>query len=208
MGAHSFAVQRRRGSVHGVKRLSVYAGLQLSLMPYVLAREWNKFEGWFAKHIAPELQLLSINTGIPAMKAVRIAEKTGGYPDESEALIYLSFDKSINVKRRNARSTTDITDNQDEPASRSDGFNASDASQEDRNQLQAHYANAGIRRWRFGESLALLGMFLLIFCEHLPDTHRAMFVGFAIVLFSLGIWCMDRGNNDGFRHQFANHWRL
>lgn len=58
-------------------------------------RQWASFEKWFEQKIAPELRSLATQSRIPAIRPVRLSDRKGGYPEQSEAILYVAyFEKS------------------------------------------------------------------------------------------------------------------
>ena len=162
------------------------------------------------------------------------ADRTGGRPEQSEAVFFLAYldedatprilqsakiesilsasvhgadDRS--VKHANAIPTLGVVPDQtdsvafaatlDSPEHASAGEDQNiDPNSLPKTEAQAlayHRSERAKIRWRFGLSMVLLGVFLLIFCIFLPpDSRRVMFVIFSFVLLGLGLWDMDYGN--------------
>lgn len=55
-------------------------------------RHWTFFENWHERYVAEELRMRASDSGIPALRAVRHANRAGGHPDKTEAMIFLAFD--------------------------------------------------------------------------------------------------------------------
>lgn len=54
-------------------------------------RHWGRFQKWFERSVAPELISISLHSKVPAVKAVRVANPKGGFPDQSEAMFFLAY---------------------------------------------------------------------------------------------------------------------
>lgn len=153
------------------------------------SRSWQGFEKWFDRYVAPELAILASDSGIPALKAVRHSNQKGGRPEHSESIYFLAY--------------------MDQPAMTTPRFQSREiAASVEQDDLGCWVQ----RRWRFGVSMGLLGLFLLGLCTYLPaDGNRPLFVVFSVILAVVGLWDMD-GANKGFPRkpiQFAkwHAWR-
>lgn len=174
-------------------------------------RYWISFEKWFQRNIGPELQLISGKSGIPALEAVRIADRRGGYPDQSEAIVFLTFlegpvRQSSFGGSQKTLSSSEQQSNTGEAALAQAELKELDVYAGAASLVEQSTPNATNEflspgndkigsRWRFGLSMVLLGMFLLAFSVYLlPEEDRSIFSIFSIVLFVAGLWDMDRAN--------------
>lgn len=142
-------------------------------------RQWQSFERWFKRHVEPDLKSMSLKSGIPALRVTRVANRRGGYPNQSEAVYFLSFQQA-------ATADTNAIDCQPVEISNQQASISSDTAASD-------------RRWRFGLSFVLLSIFVLTSRSLLPAHFQQLFAGFSIVLFFAGLWEMDGGNNGTLR---------
>lgn len=154
-------------------------------------RHWQAFRKWFATNVAPELLLLSADSGVPALQAIRRSNSKGGFPEKSESVFYLAFYEG------------EKNTNDDEVSSQTD--ETSDLWQKFKRYFPKRSCisdnlTAIEQRWRFGLSMALLGIFLLFFCIFLPaDNRRGIFISFSVILFIFGLWDMDASNKGDSR---------
>lgn len=180
---------------------------------------WARFETWFNRRIQTDLREHARISGIPALRAIRQTSPKGGHPSRSEARIFLSFDSEdlSNVDLgfiKDTQSTDESASQSNIPQARTDDVqsSANDLAQVPcRNLLfqtriwrlltnplkeSAEINNpAGIKkRWQFGLSMVLLGGFLLMFCNFLPQDSRTMFISYSVIVFIVGLWDMNRAN--------------
>lgn len=180
---------------------------------------WKRFETWFNRRIQTDLREQARISGIPALRAIRQTDPKGGHPSRSEARIFLSFDdenlSNIDLGFIKDQELTDKSASQNNiPPARTDEIQtpANDLAPvpccyplfrtriwrllADLMKESAEINNpAGTKkRWQFGLSMVLLGGFLLVFCNFLPQDSRSMFICFSVILFIVGLWDMDRAN--------------
>lgn len=181
-------------------------------------RHWRGFQTWFERYVAPELLRLSMDSGVPALQAVRRSNRKGGFPGQSESVFFLAFlDHEASVgslpepqphaaeptledqAAEGGQFASGSSDRQrDVPQHQSSGFWRKMISRFVRRNVfsESGTIEAALqRRWRFGVSVVLVGTFLLSFCTYLPpDPRQGMFVAYSVILFILGLWDMDRAN--------------
>lgn len=207
-------------------------------------REWGRFQRWYERWIEPDLREIAVASKVKVLCAIRIADRKGGRPEQSEAIYFLAYADeqrvpqagpstvvtNINMGEGTASassnesgscSPTALTATAESdgiaggtpplsgletplfptgPESLENGREVNNIPGQSRSAVDAHcaataWSERASARWRFGVSMVLLGVFLLAFCNLLPqDAHRPMFVSFSLALFTLGLWDMDRGN--------------
>lgn len=146
-------------------------------------RRWKSFEKWYERHIGANLRHLAERSKIPALKAVRKSNRKGGYPEASEAIFFLAFCE--------AEKTAPIT------------VTGQIASVNYRGKVTRFFSQIGFsgktlvfssveERWRYGLSIMLFSIFLLLLCFFFPaDANRWLFVVASIVYFVIGIFDID-----------------
>lgn len=180
---------------------------------------WKRFETWFNRRIQTSLREQARISGIPAVRAIRQTSPKGGHPSRSEARIFLSFDTG---NFSNADSgfikETQVTDEgafqSSDPLARTEELQVSENDPAEaprcyapfqgkvrwlmaklvKENIEINVPTATKKRWQFGLSMVLLGGFLLVFSNFLPQESRSMFISFSIILFIAGLWDMDRAN--------------
>lgn len=168
-------------------------------------RRWQAFLRWFERIIAPELRMLSLESGIPALKAVRQSNPKGGRPEQSEAVYFLAFvDPQATLTSLPGAKIKAANLKQLESSGLWGKLIFRYMGKSVRNEPRSIKGDVAVqRRWQFGIATALFGIFLLIFCIFLPvDLRRGMLVGYAVILFIVGAWDMDEANKGNARYAF------
>lgn len=206
-------LQSKERGTNGVAPNLLKGDIAARIAVRLTGRKWDSFEKWFDQAIAPELQSLAEKSKVPAIRPVRITDRKGGYPDQSEAILYVAYVEKIGT-------TADGSAAIESPSQQIDAKKSLAVSEEltvcnsDDAQKTADIAAAQTHkplsdnhtphskndekansRWRFGLSMLLMGTFLAVVAEKMiPESHRSMFIGFSVVLAILGLWDMDRAN--------------
>lgn len=170
----------------------------------VTGRQWKSFERWYDRHVRPELIKSAGESGIRAIRAVRVSDRKGGRPESSEAVYFLAYiadDRCLDADTVESSAKSPAA-NVNEKL-RTECF-ADDASRSiavagsERNSaaspvsgvpdesvgatlLRNDNSNSGSSpkfsatiRWRFGLSMVLLGIFTLALCGFLPSDSRRL----------------------------------
>ncbi len=63
-------------------------------------RRWEKFLRWYGREIESDLARVSTERGEPMIYPGRSSARSGGHPDKSQAIYFLSFDRPIQLALR------------------------------------------------------------------------------------------------------------
>lgn len=164
-------------------------------------RHWHSFKKWFDRHVASELLQLAMDSGVPALQAVRLSNRKGGFPDQAESIFYLVFFES----EENLPTLIFPQSKESHSLWQKLKFYFSNPNSVSERLSRASEDVAAVdRRWKFGISTVLFGIFLLIFCTFLPmDLRRGILIGYAIILAIIGFWDMDEANRGNTRRAFS-----
>jgi len=175
--------QSKAGSKRGIAPNILKGDLATPLGIKVTGRSWQLFLNWFDRHIEPSLTQLAERSKIPALKAIRNSNPKGGYPDTSEAIFFLVYGDAEKIAP-----TTDTR---------------KIASVEYRDMLTRLFSQIGFsrkssiftsveERWRYGLSVLLLGIFLLLLTFFFPaNANRWLFIVASVAFFVIGICDVD-----------------
>ena len=175
--------QSKAGSKRGIAPNILKGDLATPLGIKVTGRSWQLFLNWFDRHIEPSLTQLAERSKIPALKAIRISNPKGGFPDTSEAIFFLFFWEAEKIAP-----TTDTSQI---------------ASVEYREKLKRFFSQIGFsrkssifssveERWRYGLSILLLSIFLLLLTLFFPaDANPGLFIMASVAFFLIGILDVD-----------------
>ena len=206
-------LQSKKLSTKGVAPNLLKGDVASSIAVRLTGRQWSSFEKWFNQTIAPELQLLAAKSKVPAIRPVRIADRKGGYPDQSEAILYIAYVEKIGAiadssaaiespsqqidAKKSLAVSEELTVCNSDDAQKTADIAAAQRHKPLSDNHTPHSKNdeKANSRWRFGLSMLLMGTFLAVVAEKMiPESHRSMFIGFSVVLAILGLWDMDRAN--------------
>lgn len=160
--------QSKEGSKRGIAPNILKGDLATPLGLKVTGRRWQLFLNWFDRHIEPSLTQLAERSKIPALKPIRKSNRKGGFPEASEAIFFLVFRETEKIA-----ATTDIKQV---------------ASMKYWGKLTLFFSRIRLPgkslifssvedRWRYGLSILLLSIFLLLLCFFFPaDANRWLFI--------------------------------
>jgi len=175
--------QSKEGSKRGIAPNILKGDLASPLGFKVTGRRWQLFLNWYNRHIEPSLTQLAERSKIPVLKAIRKSDPKGGFPETSESIYYLIFvDAEKIVPTTDTRQIASV------------GY---------REKLMRFISQIEFRgkssifssveeRWRYGLSILLLSIFLLLLTFTFPiDANRWLFIVASVVFFLIGIFDLD-----------------
>ena len=171
---------------YGVVKIMLSGDLGTLLGIKLDGRYWLSFLKWFYRFIYDDFILESKRSGIPALIPTRLSDRKGGYSDRSEAVIYLTFDKT-NSKEKIDNVRTNIIN--EEVSIKNNALHIKLFL----NAIRVFASKKEMDLWKFGISMGFLSIILFSICNFLPDdSRRNIFISAAIFIGTMSLIFMER----------------